>query len=129
MNGMFLKASSFNQCLSTWADKTPDEVVIGFIFYGSNCTNQKYTQFGPWCQYETDGCTVPSFAPSTSVPTSAPTAAPNAAPTAAPSKNPTNAPTRTPSNTTTSNPTQKPTDKVSKKKKSTKSKKIKSSKS
>jgi len=60
---MFDGAGNFNQCLTTWAGKTPDEVNTNFMFFYSPCTGQQtpYPNVGPWCQTE-DQCSsnVPS---------------------------------------------------------------------
>jgi len=48
---MFYKGA-FNQCLSTWADKTPDDVVTDNMFFGSQCPFGPTPDptMGPWCQ-------------------------------------------------------------------------------
>jgi surface protein len=37
MKGMFKGASFFNQCLSTWAEKTPNDVDTELILTDNNC--------------------------------------------------------------------------------------------
>jgi len=66
MSYMFGNLLSFNQCLSTWADKTPRDVSTIDMLFGTNCTNtDAYATQGPWCQDElNDGCIAPSRAPS-----------------------------------------------------------------
>jgi len=50
MFAMFYKASSFNQCLSTWATKTTDEVDTLYMLSGTACSNTNTNNDGPWCQ-------------------------------------------------------------------------------
>merc|ERR1719321_2619630 len=60
MNYMFSRAYSFNQCLSSWAEKTPTFVKTYRMFYETSCPNEDPSpnpNVGPWCQ-DTDngGC-------------------------------------------------------------------------
>ena len=65
MNAMFLASSNFNQCLSTWADKTLPNVSVTNIFQFSGCPNQNtVATVGPWCQFESEQCSAPSESPS-----------------------------------------------------------------
>jgi len=51
MYGMFYEATKFNQCLSTWADKTPPNVSVNGIFYRSGCPKKDaLATTGPWCR-------------------------------------------------------------------------------
>ena len=53
MDSMFYEATKFNQCLSTWADKTPPDVSVINIFEDSGCPNKDaVATVGPWCQGE-----------------------------------------------------------------------------
>ena len=71
MRFMFVEASNFNQCLSTWADKTPPNVSIDDIFYYSDCPNKDAkATVSPWCQGEDEQCFAP---PTTLQPTTSPT--------------------------------------------------------
>merc|ERR1711865_108337 len=36
----FILVANFNQCLSTWADKTPPDVDVGSIFFKSGCPDK-----------------------------------------------------------------------------------------
>merc|ERR1712238_357893 len=68
MTGMFDGASSFNQCLSTWAEKTSNYVNTTSMLNGTSCTSDYVNPtFGPWCQDEFNGCIVPTSAPSASL--------------------------------------------------------------
>jgi len=62
MHEMFFKATNFNQCLGTWAMKTPDDVGTSYMFLSSGCTNksQQDANVGPWCKTESDGCVASS---------------------------------------------------------------------
>ena len=55
---MFNKATSFNQCLSTWAYKNPTTITGPFIFNGTGCPIQGIPDVisGPWCQSADDEC-------------------------------------------------------------------------
>jgi len=57
MYSMFEGASSFNQCLSSWANKIPENEDTYEMFSGSACPNQDDPSgfIGPWCQ-ELDTC-------------------------------------------------------------------------
>jgi len=83
---MFYEASDFNQCLSSWADKTPTNVNVRNIFFDSDCPN-KYPDpsVGPWCQGEDEQCLAPSATPS-DFPSFLPTDLPSNAPTTSPTK-------------------------------------------
>ena len=64
MNYMFEGATKFNQCLSTWADKTPSNVSINGIFRDSGCPNNLAVgSYGPWCQGEDEQCRRPRTSP------------------------------------------------------------------
>jgi len=94
MYKMFYKASSFNQCLSSWASKAPTDVSVVNLFEDSGCPNNADPDpsVSPWCQGEDEQCYAPSNAPSappTSAPSASPTSAPSASPTSAPSTPPT----------------------------------------
>jgi len=58
---MFQNAGAFNQCISTWADKTSDTVKTSSMFLGSGCPDKSDPNpgQGPWCQ-GSDICSVPS---------------------------------------------------------------------
>merc|ERR1711957_95981 len=114
---MFYGASSFSQCLSTWAEKTSNYVDTTSMLNGTSCTSIYVNPtFGPWCQDELNECIVPS---------SAPTAAPTV-PTMAPSMTPSITPSMTPTSSPTHVPTDKPTKKSKFTKKSRKKKSVKS---
>merc|ERR1712028_34093 len=55
---MFAGASKFNQCLSTWADKTPPNVSINYIFEASGCPDKADPDpsVSPWCQGDAEQC-------------------------------------------------------------------------
>jgi len=99
MYAMFESASNFNQCLSTWADKTPPNVNGGFMFYLSSCPDKDPDpSVSPWCQGEDEQCFAPSATPSdfpslfpTDLPSNAPTVV---IPTTSPTTNPTTSPTK-----------------------------------
>jgi len=59
MRQMFFQATNFDQCLSTWADKTPQDVDVTTIFDRTSCpnTSDPDPSVGPWCQEQ---CSVPS---------------------------------------------------------------------
>merc|ERR1711865_1272311 len=60
-NSMFYKASNFNQCLSTWADKTPPDVNVVNLFVGSGCPDKNPVgNIAPWCQGDNEQCFAPS---------------------------------------------------------------------
>merc|ERR1712238_510112 len=71
MTEMFDGASSFNQCLSTWAKKTSDSVNTTnttSMLNGTSCTSDYVNPtFGPLCQDAFNGCIVPTSAPSASL--------------------------------------------------------------
>ena len=57
--------NSFNQCLSTWAEKTSYFVDIYRMLRGTNCTNQTvFPTVGPWCQDSAQGCYDARYTPS-----------------------------------------------------------------
>jgi len=58
MSSMFNLALRFDQCLSTWADKTSDNVVTIEMFdINSSCPNKNADPInGPWCQDESASC-------------------------------------------------------------------------
>jgi len=88
---MFSGASYFNQCLSTWAEKTSDTVVTFQMLYRTDCPNginDPDATIGPWCQNYTQGCFAPSFEPSQQ-----PSILPSNKPSDVPTKPPSNAPT------------------------------------
>jgi len=121
---MFDKAYAFNQCLSTWADKTsPNVVGLDSMFTYSGCPNQNpVVNVAPWCQDEDEQCFAPSATPSDFPSFSfLPTDLPSNAPTTNPSTNPTTSPTKQTDEPTATRPTTSPTKKQ--KKKSKKSKK------
>merc|ERR1719162_2377088 len=85
---MFHKATNFNQCLSTWADKTPPNVSVSGIFSESGCPKKDaYANVSPWCQFGSEQCY--GSGPSTSAQSASPTSAPRASPPLAPSTPPT----------------------------------------
>jgi len=58
MEYMFM-TSPLNQCLSSWAARTPATVVTTNMLKGSQCPNNDNTpdaSVGPWCQGASDGC-------------------------------------------------------------------------
>merc|ERR1711865_709886 len=59
---------AFNQCLSTWADKTPPDVSVIKLFEDSGCPNNADPDpsVSPWCQGDAEQCYAPSNAPSAS---------------------------------------------------------------
>jgi len=62
MNNMFggENSTKFNQCLSSWADKTPINVSVIDIFGDSGCPNKDpVANVGPWCQGKDDNCFAP----------------------------------------------------------------------
>jgi len=88
---MFQDATIFNQCLSTWADKTPPDVNINSIFEDSGCPDKSDPDpsVGPWCQDEDEQCFAPSATPSdfpSFLPTDLPSNAPTVRPTTSPTK-------------------------------------------
>ena len=61
---MFNFAANFNECLSTWAEKTSNYVDTVFMLLSTSCPG-KITpdpEEGPWCQGAADQCSknVPS---------------------------------------------------------------------
>ena len=67
MGFMFNSAYSFNQCLSTWAEKTSDIVDTFDMLDETDCPNgigSPNATIGPWCQNYTQGCFAPGFEPS-----------------------------------------------------------------
>jgi hypothetical protein len=59
MQDMFNEASNFNQCLSSWAYKTPDNVRTGDVLTNTNCPNGVDTPdatVGPWCKGVDEQC-------------------------------------------------------------------------
>jgi hypothetical protein len=86
MQFMFAGVTNFNQCLSTWADKTPTNVNVKSMFASSGCPNQNVaSNVAPWCQGEDEQCLAPSDAPS-ALPTSASSTPPTSASSATPTK-------------------------------------------
>ena len=82
MKYMFYKANEYNQCLSTWADKTPNDVNTVDMFQFSSCPNQDdpASNLGPWCQdYNICQVTVTNNEPS-DVPSGRTSDVPNASP-------------------------------------------------
>jgi len=62
MFGMFYGANAFNQCLSTWAGKTSDNVNTRRMLENTDCPNNIDSpdpKVGPWCQNDTQGCSAP----------------------------------------------------------------------
>merc|ERR1711865_1216294 len=99
----FYDATDFNQCLSSWADKTPPDVNVYFMFNYSGCLDKDPDpSVSPWCQGEDEQCFAPSATPSdfpslfpTDLPSNAPTVViPTTSPTTNPSTNPTTSPTK-----------------------------------
>jgi len=72
MTGMFNTARRFNQCIYTWADKTPNNVTTDEMFTDSRCPYQSdpNPSQGTWC------CSASTLSPSAS-PTAAPTVTPS----------------------------------------------------
>jgi len=90
MDSMFFSfsgSSVFNQCLSTWAEKTSGTVDTSFMLSGTDCPNgirSPNATLGPWCQNYTQGCFAPGFEPSqqpSDLPSSRPTDVPTNSPT------------------------------------------------
>jgi len=82
---MFRFSVRFNQCLSTWADKTPDDVTTNYMFDGTNCANKDANSTkGPWCQGQKQGCYNRRYI-SSEDPSVAPSVAPTSIPTQVPS--------------------------------------------
>jgi len=119
MNSMFRGAYTFNQCLSSWADKTPPNVSIGDIFEDSGCPDKSNPDpsVGPWCQGADEQCFAPPTAGPIALPTAGPIALPTAGPIALPTAGPIALPTAGPIALPTTSPTkkQKKTSKKSKK--------------
>jgi len=114
MFGMFDRASDFNQCLSTWAEKTSDTVDTRFMLYSNDCPNgieSPNATIGPWCQNYTQGCFSPGFEPSQQ-------------PSNFPSNKPTDVPTKPPTNSPTTKSQKKKSTKKTKKQVKKKSKKM-----
>jgi hypothetical protein len=116
---MFDKADVFNQCLSTWADKTPPDVNVDDIFKSSGCPNDADPDpsVSPWCQGDAEQCYAPSNTTSSASPTSAPSAPPTSTSSAPPTEVPIAPPTAGPIALPTAGPIakQKKTSKKSKK--------------
>jgi len=78
---MFYEATDFNQCLSTWADKTPPNVSVYGIFEKSGCPKKDaLANVSPWC-LEDEQCSASlteeaPIAPLTKNPIAPPTNAP-----------------------------------------------------
>ena len=101
MRLMFNDAFEFNQCLSSWASKTPTDVDLFNMLYRTSCPNTEPVEsVGPWCQGEDEQCLAPSDAI-----TDPPTSAPSASPTSAPSASPTSVPSALLTSTTSTPPT------------------------
>merc|ERR1719464_1335021 len=59
MTRMFFYATDFNQCLSSWAQKTSPTVDTFNMFQSTACPNGNNTPdptSGPWCQGANEGC-------------------------------------------------------------------------
>jgi hypothetical protein len=60
MDQMFSYASNFNQCLSTWAGKTSNDVYTSNMLYYTDCPigflSTPYPEEGPWCQGADQQC-------------------------------------------------------------------------
>ena len=118
MSFMF-QATKFNQCLSTWADKTPPNVSVNVngIFRDSSCPNKDaVATVGLWCQGEDEQCITPSATSSdfpsflpTNLPSHATMVIPTTSPTTNPSTNPMTSPTKQTDEPTTKRPTTSPT--------------------
>jgi len=105
MLGMFSDATSFDQCLGSWAIKTVDTVKTKDMFARSGCPGQvtPSSTVGPWCQTE-PSCIAPSSEPSlepSAVPSSLPSVSPSDIPSAA-SAEPSSIPSQVPSGITKS---------------------------
>lgn len=61
---MFEGISGFDQCLSTWASKIPDDATLTDMFKGTGCPIQTtpVPGTGPFCQGTGQGCTERTFA-------------------------------------------------------------------
>merc|ERR1711971_852909 len=59
MSYMF-EYSDFDQCLSTWAEKTPNDVDTYLMFDNTGCPGESnpLPEVGPWCQTEAQYCGV-----------------------------------------------------------------------
>jgi len=101
--------TSFNQCLSSWASKVPDNVYLKGMFDQSYCTVGETPQVdvSPWCQTVSNGC--PTFIPPTEAPTPGPTPSPTPGSTPLPTPGPTASPTPGPTPSPTPGPTASPT--------------------
>ena len=110
MSEMFFRAGGFNQCLSTWAEKTSDTVFTFNMLFNTDCPNgidKPNATIGPWCQDYKQGCFAPGFEPSQQ---------PSNFPTDVPIKPPTNAPTNSPTTKSQKKKSSKKTKKQVKKK-------------
>jgi len=61
MYRMFSYASNFNQCLSSWARKTPPTVFTDNMLLGTQCPNGNNSPdptVGPWCRGVNENCVV-----------------------------------------------------------------------
>jgi len=56
MYGMFHYAGMFNQCLSSWANKTPENVDTEDMFEYTSCPFTSDPTRGPWCRGVANGC-------------------------------------------------------------------------
>jgi hypothetical protein len=80
IGSMFYNAPDFNQCLSSWADKTPSNVNRAYLFLRSGCPN---TENLSRCQGDNEQCYAPSEIPST-VPSDFPSVQPSTVPSGLP---------------------------------------------
>lgn len=91
---MFKDALNFNQCLSSWATKTPKKVLTINMLDGTQCPNENDTPdstTGTWCQGANEGCftSAPTPTPSASVvPSTFPSSASSIDPSGVPSSFP-----------------------------------------
>jgi len=121
MSRMFEGATSFNQCLSTWAGKTPNNVDTAMMLTRSGCpsSNDPDPTTGPWCQNFNQGCFAPGLEPSqvpsesgsmepSSVPSGDPSSTPSSSPSADPSSIPSLKPSISPSSLPSSVPSLEP---------------------
>ena len=99
MTIMFFEATSFNQCLSTWAEKTSGTVNTFHMLLNSDCPNgikSPDPKVGPWCQNFQQGCVASGFKPLTFKPLQQPSDPPSNKPTDVPTKPPTTSPQDSP---------------------------------
>lgn len=115
MYEMFRDATKFNQCLSSWADKSQNYnyLNVNNMFYNSGCNgpNTPAVTVSPWCQGAADGCFAYSNAPSgaiTSSPSEKPSEGPSFSPSEEPVESPSDVPSVAPSNVPSSSTSEKP---------------------